>query len=183
MRQYANRISFGGASVCVVILGHLNSPEGGMFLLVMTLAFFGAIQSGLSCVYMDVAPNFSSEINTVGNLLGAIAGTMGPITVSLLVGAFGSAGWRITFYITAGISAIALAAWAKYQTSDIIPELNTPHATSIHKKPVATSGSADEAVYGEPAQQKGAADDIELAVVPAGADTVSPDSFEKGNQI
>ena len=180
----------------MVILGHISSPEGGMFLLVMTLAFFGSIQSGLACVYMDVAPNFSSEINTVGNLLGAIAGTLGPITVSLLVGAFGSAGWRITFYITAGLSLIALIAWARYQTSDIIPELNNPHVSSVSTKTSAGPKTAAsegnntrEAVYENVEEEKKldkASADIELAMVQRAsdeADTAPPNSPEEGNQL
>ncbi len=100
---------------------------GGLALLIITLSFFGAVQSGVSCGYMDVAPNFSSEMNTVASTFGAIAGIMGPICVSLLIVEFeGALGWQIAFYITAVLAAVALILWGLFFVDVIVPELNTP---------------------------------------------------------
>ena len=41
------------------------------------LSFFGFITSGVHCSFIEVSPNFSSTMNTVGNMVGAIAGIVG----------------------------------------------------------------------------------------------------------
>jgi MFS family permease len=98
-----------------------------MVLLVLTLGLFGAIQSGISCTFLDISPSFSSEINTIGNTVSAIAGVLGPIIIAELIAAFdGRTGWMITFYITLGMSVFALVLWKIYMKAEVIPEINTP---------------------------------------------------------
>lgn len=66
VRQWANRVAFGGASFCLLICGRLTNAELAFFFMVLCLFFFGAVQSGLSCSYMEVSPKFSGIMNTVG---------------------------------------------------------------------------------------------------------------------
>ena len=95
--------------------------------MVFALFFFGAVQSGVSCAYLDISPNFSNTMNTVGNMVGAVAGIVGPIVVSICITVWeGRLGWQIAFFITAIMCIVALIAWAKWQTSDIVEVLNTP---------------------------------------------------------
>lgn len=49
-------------------------------------SMMGAAQSGLGCAYSDVSPTYSSALNSVGNTVGALAGIVGPIVVSLCLG-------------------------------------------------------------------------------------------------
>jgi MFS family permease len=83
--------------------------------------------SGLGCAYSDVAPNYSSALNSVGNTIGSIAGIVGPIVVSEFTTAYeGSWGWRLAFFLTFFQAAVALVFWVIYQTSEPVPELNLP---------------------------------------------------------
>jgi MFS family permease len=87
----------------------------------------GAAMAGLGCAYSDVAPNYSSALNSVGNTIGSLAGIVGPIVVAQFTTTFeGSWGWRAAFFLTAFQAAISLVLWAIYQTSDPVPELNLP---------------------------------------------------------
>lgn len=66
--------------------------------------------------------------DVVGNTLGAVAGTLGPIVLGLFVdtSVHPITGWRITFLLTAAMSAVALVLWSIYHTADVIPVLNEP---------------------------------------------------------
>lgn len=95
--------------------------------MVFSLFFFGAASSGISCCYLEVAPNFSSVINTIGNTVGAVAGVTGPLLVGILTTSFeGSWGWRLVFFLTLLQAIVTLIIFAIYQSSDVVPELNTP---------------------------------------------------------
>jgi hypothetical protein len=94
--------------------------------MVFSLFFFGAASSGIACCYLEVAPNFSSMLNTVGNTVGAIAGLTGPLVVGVLTTSFDSSlGWKLVFALTFLQAAISLVIFYKYQSSDVVPELNT----------------------------------------------------------
>ena len=87
----------------------------------------GAAQVGLNCAYSDVAPNYSSALNSIGNTIGAIAGIVGPLVVAEFTTEYeGAWGWRYSFFLTAGLAAIALFFWSKYLTSEPVPALNMP---------------------------------------------------------
>ncbi len=89
--------------------------------------FFGAAICGLSCAYSDLSPNYSSILNSIGNTIGAVAGIAGPLVVAALTEAYpGVWGWRIAFLLTVLLAAVALTMWHFFQTSEIVPELNTP---------------------------------------------------------
>jgi MFS family permease len=95
--------------------------------LILSLFFFGANHSGIHCAYLDVSPNFSSIMNTVGNTGGAVAGLTGPLIVSAFTITFkGVWGWRAVFLLVYGLCILALTFWALFQTSSIVPVLNTP---------------------------------------------------------
>jgi MFS family permease len=79
------------------------------------------------CAYSDVAPNYSSALNSIGNTIGALAGIVGPLVVAEFTTRWeGAWGWRLSFFITAIQAAIALVFWSIYQTSKPVPELNLP---------------------------------------------------------
>lgn len=85
----------------------------------------GASQSGIGCAFMDCVPRFSGPFTTVGNTLGAIAGIAGPIVVALFTDTWGDWGWKAVFFLTVGMSLASLVAWRIFQTSEVIPSLNT----------------------------------------------------------
>ena len=88
---------------------------------------FSAAQCGHGCAFTDVAPNYSSALNTMGNTVGASAGIVGPIVVSALLEAFpGAWGWRAAFLLTALLCVVVLALWLAVMRFEIIPELNNP---------------------------------------------------------
>ena len=63
--------------------------------------FYGSNQSGLACIFSDIAPLYSTSLNTLGNTMSAIAGIVGPIIVSAFVSAWpGVWGWRLAFLLT-----------------------------------------------------------------------------------
>ena len=137
VRQYAQFIAFGGASVCLVICSFSPDPYMGFAFVVISMAFFGATQSGVGCSFLDVSPLFGSNIYTVANFCGAVAGIIAPIIVSGATAEWeGSWGWRFVFLLTALYCYVALFLWYNFQTSNVVPALNTPR-----KKEVETSGS------------------------------------------
>merc|ERR1712023_243241 len=95
--------------------------------LVLGQSLLGAAQSGIGCAYLDASPYYSARYNTVGNALGAVGGIASPIVVSALLTAFpGRQGWTLVFVVTALQATIATVIWFIYQTSHIIPAVNTP---------------------------------------------------------
>ena len=115
--------------------------------MVLALFFFGAGASGLNCAFLDISPRFSSTINTIGNTVGAISGLLAPIIVSALITAIeGKWGWRLVFMFTAGLGVVSIIIWAIFQTSDIIPVLNTPVETSHQYHNAINDGDDEEEV-------------------------------------
>lgn len=127
VRQVAMFIGLGLSSTFLIICGYVNNAYLSFFMMVLSQAMLGACQSGIACAYLDVSPNFSSVLNTVGNTFAAIAGIVGPLVVSLFISSYkGMLGWRYVFILTFIMSAISLILWAIFQTSDIVSILNTP---------------------------------------------------------
>ncbi len=96
------------------------------FIAIATMSI-GAIQSGLSCAYLDFAPRFSPFINTLANACGAAAGILGPIMVSALITAFPEdprKGWNLSFLITAIMCSTSVVIWFKYAVSEPVKECN-----------------------------------------------------------
>ena len=95
--------------------------------LILALFFYGAYPSGLSCAFLDVSPNYSSIINTIGSTFGSVAGLAGPLVVTAFTTSLdGSQGWRAVFMLTFFQCIVTLIFWKIYQTSEIVPALNTP---------------------------------------------------------
>ena len=89
--------------------------------------FFGSNQSGLGCVWTDIAPNYSSSLNSLGNTMGSVAGILGPIIVSACIETWpGVAGWRAEFFITFSLSCASLLLWFRFVKAEIISVLNSP---------------------------------------------------------
>ena len=120
----------------VKVISQLTSIIPGLAFscMVVALCFFGAIQCGISCAYLDAAPVFSTIMNTIGNMMGAIAGLIVPLIVSVFTNTFDDKeGWRMTFFFTASLSIIALILWKIFVTSELVPELNTPlRISAVH---------------------------------------------------
>lgn len=108
---------------------------------------FGAAQAGLGCIYTDIAPIYSSPLNSLGNTVGALAGIVGPIFVAQCTILFHTTdvdnnhttdtdnnndgdiwGWRVVFLTIFILSLIAITLWMRFIRADIVPALNTPIA-------------------------------------------------------
>jgi len=128
VRQVASQIAYGGSSLCLIACGFMDIPGLAFTFMVFALFCYGAAQCGIACCYLDVAPNFSSMTNTIGNTFGAVAGLAGPLVVSVCITHIkGSWGWRVVFFITMAQAVITLLLLAKYQSSEVIHVLNTPY--------------------------------------------------------
>ncbi len=120
-------IAFVGPSLFLLLLGSTDDILISCVFLVLGQSLLGAAQSGIGCAYLDVSPYYSARYNTVGNALGAIGGIASPIVVSALLTAFpGKQGWMLVFVVTAAQAIFAMVVWYIYQTSTIIPAVNTP---------------------------------------------------------
>ena len=127
VRQVAQFVSFVGSSTCLLLCGFLSDATTAFACMVIGLGLYGASQSGIACAFLDVSPNYSSTLNTIANVFGSIAGIASPLVVSIFTTAYpGIWGWRYVFILTALQCAAALVLWSLYQTSDIVPLLNTP---------------------------------------------------------
>ena len=116
-----------GPSLFLLLLSVVNDVPTSCLFLVLGQSLLGAAQSGIGCAYLDVSPYYSARYNTVGNALGAVGGIASPIVVSALLTAFpGRQGWTLVFVVTALQATIATVIWFIYQTSHIIPAVNTP---------------------------------------------------------
>ena len=89
--------------------------------------FYGAAQAGLGCAWTDIAPLYSSSLNSLGNTVGAMAGIVGPIIVAAFVDTWsGVWGWRAAFLLTFALSTAVFAVWMRVIKAEIVPALNTP---------------------------------------------------------
>lgn len=132
VRQWAQRTALFGASGFLVLAGFMTMPGLAFACMVAALWFFGAIQCGISCAYLEAAPRFSTIMNTIGNMMGAIAGLIVPLVVSIFTNTFeAKAGWRITFFFTGALSCLALLCWRIFITSELVPALNTPKTRNV----------------------------------------------------
>lgn len=127
VRQVAQFIAFMGSGSMLLLCGFMEDRYVAYGFLILGQSFLGASQSGLGCSFLDVSPTFSSTMNTVGNTVGAIAGIAGPLIVATFTDMdSGVWGWRYVFILTQLMAVVSLFFWALFQTSDIVPILNTP---------------------------------------------------------
>lgn len=128
VRQTASQVSYIGAGLSLVICGSLTNPGAAFTFMVISLLFFGASQSGIACCYLDIAPRYSSIMNTLGNTIGALAGLAGPLVVSSLLNNYRDfVAWQLVFIITLIQSIIALIFFHFYQSDKIVDVLNNPY--------------------------------------------------------
>lgn len=91
--------------------------------------------SGISCVWTDIAPIYSSQLNSIGNTVAASAGIFGPIVVAHLVQAWpGVMGWRLVFLLTFALCVSFTAVWFRFIKAEIVPALNTPASLGENSK-------------------------------------------------
>lgn len=85
---------------------------------------------GICCVWSDIAPLYSSQLNSIGNTFAAAAGIMGPIFVSFVIATWpGVTGWRIVFMSTFIMCMSFTAVWFRFiRPGEVVPALNTPIA-------------------------------------------------------
>ena len=127
VRQIAQYIAFGGGVMFLNICAYLKGKYQAYACIIVAQCCLGASQSGLLCCYLDIAPNYSSILSSIGNALGSLAGIIGPLVVALFINKYeGVVGWRATFLLTAIMTFITLLLWVIYQTSTIDPRLNNP---------------------------------------------------------
>jgi dipeptide/tripeptide permease len=91
IRQCAQFVALGGPALFLIICGLVPKSNKWLSFSLMILAngLLGATPSGLGCAFMDIAPNFSSPLNTLGNCAGAVAGIIGPLICSALINELG----------------------------------------------------------------------------------------------
>lgn len=107
----------------------MDSVPLAIFFLVLSLFMFGATQAGLACAFLDITPNYSTALNSLANMAGAVAGIVSPLVVAGFTSSTwgqGSWGWRAAFILTALQCILAMYFWFNYQTSDIVAVLNSP---------------------------------------------------------
>ena len=132
VRRTAQLFAFVVSTIFLVICGFMQNKYVAYAFMIITQASVGAVQSGLNCAYSDVAPNYSSALNTVGNCVGAVAGIVGPLVISALLESYpGIWAWRIAFFLSLGQGFLGTALWFKYQTSKPVPELNSPTSAKL----------------------------------------------------
>lgn len=127
VRQVAQYIAYVGSASGLIICGFMDQKYVAYVFMIFTQLLMGAAQAGLGCAFSDVAPNYSSALNSVGNTIGAVAGIVGPLVVAQFTTSFeGAWGWRLSFFVTGFFAAISLIFWSIYQTSEPVPALNLP---------------------------------------------------------
>jgi MFS family permease len=111
-----------------LVCAYVGSAGVAVSLMVVAMGFFGASQSGVACSFLEVAPVYSSTLNTIANVFGSVAGIATPMAVSVLTTLFPKdmLGWRVMFWLTAMQSAVALVMWYRFQTSQVVEKLNSP---------------------------------------------------------
>jgi hypothetical protein len=86
-------------------------------------------------VRVDIAPRYSSIMNTLGNAVGALAGLAGPLVVSALLDNFADVtAWKLVFFITGAQSVVALIVFYFYQADTIVDVLNNPYKSDNNIK-------------------------------------------------
>lgn len=89
---------------------------------------------------MDIAPNFSSEMNTIAIVFLSCAGFLTPMTVAYFQNNYSlTYSWQCVFYLTLCLSSFAIIIWRIFGRSEIIPELNNrildpPHGFQLLKR-------------------------------------------------
>ncbi len=135
VRQCGEFIGFIGGGFGLLLIGFVSDRYVAYGCMIGTQLLLGAVQVALPCAYTDVAPSFSSSFNSLGNTMGALAGLCGPMIVGYLTTRWpennGIWGWRIVFMMTAAMCCASLGLWYAFQTSEIVPELNTPPPPSL----------------------------------------------------
>jgi len=134
VRQYAQFIAFGGGVMFLNICSYLSGKYPAYACIIAAQFCLGASQSGLLCCYLDIAPNYSSILSSIGNALGSFAGIIGPLVVAIFINKYeGVNGWRATFLLTAAMTVLTLLLWVIYQTSTIDPYINNPRSRNTNK--------------------------------------------------
>ena len=127
VHQYAQYIAFGGGVMFLNICVYLRGKYSAYACIIAAQCCLGASQSGLLCCYLDIAPNYSSILSSIGNTLASLAGIIGPLVVAIFINKYeGVDGWRAMFLLTAIMTFITLLLWVIYQTSTIDPRVNNP---------------------------------------------------------
>jgi MFS family permease len=132
VRLVAQDVGMIGSVVGLIICGFMDQKYVAYAFMIVTQCLIGATDSGISCSYSDVAPNYSSSFNTVGNIIASAAGIVGPLVISALLDSEpGVWGWRIAFFISGAQVVVSVVLWHMYQTSKPIDALNNPATAAV----------------------------------------------------
>merc|ERR1711871_581163 len=127
VRHCAMIVAFGGASGLLLFASYNSNAIIAFAAVALSQACLGAVQSGLGCSFLEIAPNFSALLNTVANMFAAFGGVLSPVFVAFMVSWLGGdQGWRMVFWYTVIQSALVVILWVKFFQSEVIPELNEP---------------------------------------------------------
>ena len=129
VRRVSQVIGLGGPSIFMLLCAYTTDDKWPSYFLICTGTMcIGALQSGLSCAYLEFAPRFSPIINTFANAFGAGAGILGPILVSALITEnLGDirTGWNLAFLISAIMCSSSVVLWFFFAVSEPVLECNT----------------------------------------------------------
>ena len=66
VRVAAMFITYMGSALGLIVCGFLDAKYAAYTFMVLTQVFYAAAQSGLGCIWSDVAPLYSSSLNSLG---------------------------------------------------------------------------------------------------------------------
>lgn len=72
-------------SVCIVATGYVSSKAASVALICLSMGFYGPTFVGVQANYLDLAPLHTGPIYSVGNMMAAVLGVLGPQVVGFIV--------------------------------------------------------------------------------------------------
>ena len=134
VRHCAMLVAFGGSSSFLLLASYTDDVYRAFTYVSLSQASLGAIQSGLSCSYIEITPNFAPILNAVCNTFTGLGGFISPIFVAFMLESFGDHAWHMVFLYTVLQSAVALALWVTFFRGEVIKELDQPWEKSKESK-------------------------------------------------
>ncbi|XP_034254812.1 putative inorganic phosphate cotransporter [Thrips palmi] len=103
-RKLFNAMANVPISVCVVATAYVSSKAASVALICLSMGFYGPSFVGVQANYLDLAPLHTGPIYSVGNMMAAVLGVLGPQVVGLIVSDVTDiTQWRIVFWAQATV--------------------------------------------------------------------------------
>ncbi|CAD0247141.1 unnamed protein product [Spodoptera exigua] len=121
-RRLFNSISQVGVAVALLSVTFTTSTVVAVLCLVMSMGCHMAMHVGWMVNHIDLAPNFSSTLMTIGNTMMNILNVLLPILISYVVtDVHNQTQWRIIFFIIASSGFVANAIYVLTTTAETQP--------------------------------------------------------------